>query len=157
VQLGVLTVMEDFADGAAGNPERRAAALAAEQRGTLCFSIAGEASRAVSYTTFVNIAVERPTPGRAPRASEAAQFAAVAAALHAVSFTPETPAIDLNYDPAWHAALHREWKEQSTLVRDTFSLDPFHLPTLPRSVLDWKGGLIRSLAEAAYQERSLPS
>jgi hypothetical protein len=42
-------------------------------------------------------------------------------------------------------------------VRDIFG-NPFRpLPPVPPSLLEWNGGLVRSLAQAVYDDRHLPS
>jgi hypothetical protein len=46
---------------------------------------------------------------------------------------------------------------QADLLRDVFGPWPFRPPTLDPSVLAWNGGAVRSLAQAAYDERQLPS
>ena len=46
---------------------------------------------------------------------------------------------------------------QAALLRDIFGPLPFRPVTLPPSVRTWNDGTIPKLAEAAYQERALPS
>lgn len=46
--------------------------------------------------------------------------------------------------------------EQVHLLRDIVG-NPFRPPSLPPSVLAWSDGLVRRLAEQAYEERSLPA
>jgi hypothetical protein len=80
------------------------------------------------------------------------------------------------WDAAWaaHAALEghadnaaalamraarcdEEGLAQAALLRDIFGPLPFRPVTLPPSVRTWNYGTIPKLAEAAYQERSMPS
>jgi hypothetical protein len=50
-----------------------------------------------------------------------------------------------------------EMEKQAALLRDVFG-NPFHpLPPINLSLLTWNGGLIRTLAQAAYDDRLLPS
>lgn len=50
-----------------------------------------------------------------------------------------------------------ERRHQADILRDIFGPLPFRPVTLPPSVRKWNDGTIPKLAEAAYQERSLPS
>jgi hypothetical protein len=55
------------------------------------------------------------------------------------------------------AARRPEGRAQSALLRDIFG-NPFRLPPpLSPAVLAWKGGTVRRLAQAAYDERQLPA
>jgi hypothetical protein len=50
-----------------------------------------------------------------------------------------------------------ESREQCNLLREIIG-NPFHLlPPLPASMLQWNLGLVRRLAEEAYEKRQLPS
>src|SRR5262249_23929019 len=61
-------------------------------------------------------------------------------------------------NPAWGRAFRAEKRGQCELLRSIYGPNPWEpLPTLPPSVLEWNDGLVRSLAEAAYTERALPS
>jgi hypothetical protein len=58
------------------------------------------------------------------------------------------------YDPArWQA----ESREQCDLLRDIFGNPIGLLPPVPSAWLSWNNGIIRRLAEAAYDERQLPA
>jgi hypothetical protein len=50
-----------------------------------------------------------------------------------------------------------ESAQQCKLLRDIFGIPFRPLPCLALAVLQWHGGLIRRLAEQAYQQRQLPS
>jgi hypothetical protein len=78
--------------------------------------------------------------------AEAAASAAVARTMDAMEATPSLAA---------SVAGPFEAAEQARLLRDLVSLRPFPLTVSP-SWLAWNGGTVRQLAEAAYQERSLP-
>src|SRR5262249_45350624 len=55
------------------------------------------------------------------------------------------------------AALAAESVAQANLLRDLVG-DPFRkLPPVALSLLTWSGGMVRRLAEAAYEHRRLPS
>jgi hypothetical protein len=55
------------------------------------------------------------------------------------------------------ARLAQEQDVQCHLLRDIFGPHPFCLLTLPACVRTWHDGIVRRLAEAAYQHRLLPS
>jgi hypothetical protein len=48
-------------------------------------------------------------------------------------------------------------EEHPALLRDLFGPLPFRPINLPRSVRTWNGGLVRRLAEEAYEKRQLPA
>jgi hypothetical protein len=59
--------------------------------------------------------------------------------------------------PRWKAAILGEAREQAALLRCIFG-NPFRPPTpLDPAWLAWGGGTVQRLAEAAYEERQLPS
>jgi hypothetical protein len=58
---------------------------------------------------------------------------------------------------AAEAATTTEEEYQSDLLRDIFGVLPFRQPRIEASWLVWNGGTVGGLAEAAYQERELPS
>jgi hypothetical protein len=51
----------------------------------------------------------------------------------------------------------RASRENARLLREIFGPLPFRIVTLPPSVRTWNNGLIKRLAEQAYQHRLLPS
>jgi hypothetical protein len=57
---------------------------------------------------------------------------------------------------AWFVATKAEEAVQGHLLRDLFGPWPFRPPALDQSVLAWNGGIVRSLARAAYDDRQLP-
>jgi hypothetical protein len=84
----------------------------------------------------------------------------VAAALDAGVLSPQTPfsaVPDCWSTPAFRAGRTAACKDTCRLLRDIFG-NPFG-PASPiaEGVLGWSDGLIIKLAEAAYQERELPS
>jgi hypothetical protein len=133
--IKALEVAESFADGLVKDRERSAARNA---RGV---------SSLIQNTTIRSYFIKT-----------AAKCAAGARHLvaHARSFgRPE--ATDLHEQLAiYRAGIHAERAAQSVLIRDLFG-NSFRALTMAPSWLAWQGGLIRQLAEAAYQERQLPS
>jgi hypothetical protein len=90
-------------------------------------------------------------------ATTAAAHAADAAAYHAslpdwtgqhIGYYAERPS-----DPSWRAALVEEQTAQAHLLRDI--LHP--RPAIDPVWLTWNYGIVKRLAEVAYQERELPS
>jgi hypothetical protein len=149
-QFGVLAALERFADGEAGRGEQRAAEAAAEATMVPDFSAAGRASTAVRFAAFDSLS---STYGRESMAAVAARYAAEGESLHAIS-----PVTELRHEPRWPAVLAVAKKEQSELLRDFFGPEPAApFPALPAEARDWQDGLVLSLAEAAYEDRSLPS
>lgn len=91
-----------------------------------------------------------------------------------------THALNLAYNPLWtsggpmafptprciRAARHAtafaakdgaaERKYQAALLRDIFGYPPFRPVAAQRSWLDWNNGIVQSLAQAVYEECSLP-
>jgi hypothetical protein len=98
-----------------------------------------------------------PNPRQADAKTAAYYAAAFAAAAHA-------PTACLNCSA--YAVLHFEWKEpakageeraiQLRLLHDVFG-NPFRPPpSVNPAWLDWNGGVVRRLADAAYEQWSLP-
>jgi hypothetical protein len=60
-------------------------------------------------------------------------------------------------DSKWDKARSHELMAQAALLRDIFG-NPFHpLPRMDANVLAWRDGTVVRLAQAAYEERLLPS
>jgi hypothetical protein len=60
--------------------------------------------------------------------------------------------------PAARVAGGDEPAQQCRLLRDIFGPSPFwRMPPLDLAWLTWDGGLVRTLAQAAYDDRHLPS
>jgi hypothetical protein len=77
--------------------------------------------------------------------------------------TAQGPRDAIDYRPPPAASPHddrgsvAEQAGQAHLLRELFGPWPFRRPTLDPSVLAWNGGVVRSLAQAAYDDRQLPS
>jgi hypothetical protein len=59
-------------------------------------------------------------------------------------------------EPSWRAAGAEAKMTQSHLLRDLFGPLPFRAVTIDPAWLIWNDGTVKKLAEAAYEERSLP-
>jgi hypothetical protein len=86
-----------------------------------------------------------------PRGQEAAREAA--------NDLPHTVAWSVAdyHETRWDRAHEAEGAAQSRLLRDIVG-NPFGAPlVIAPSVLQWNGGIVKCLAEAAYEQRTLPS
>jgi hypothetical protein len=120
-------VAERYADGAAGD-EERAEALEAAARGR---QWGGGAAR------WAVVAMARM--GAVMAVDVAGQGAACPPGQ--------------GYDPArWQA----EWQGQCDLLRDLFGPRPFREVRIDARWLQWDDGMVRKLAQSAYQDRLLP-
>jgi hypothetical protein len=129
-------VSERLADGLATNTERRAAALAAGGG-------SGEAGGAAACAVGV------PPLHAAERAS--------ANAARAFATASELPLLSNHHmNPAWQRLVDAERASQCNLLRDIFGPLPFRQGTVERSWLAWHEGLTARLAQATYEQRSLP-
>jgi hypothetical protein len=143
-------VVEQFLEGSVGLPEVNAALADAEAAvGQDEGDSAGFASRAATYAA---LAVARRPPDNYDSyaaACDTFNHAAVATA-YAVY---EIPGREV---AAWGTNLGGEHRRQCDLLRCIFG-NPFH-PThfIDPELLAWNEGLVRRLAEAAYEERALP-
>jgi hypothetical protein len=92
-----------------------------------------------------------------PRAANAAFSAACAVGCNAEAAAYATGADGRAARRADEAALAAECVAQANLLRDLVG-DPFRkLPPVALSLLTWNGGMVRRLAEAAHDNRVLPS
>jgi len=83
---------------------------------------------------------------------------AAGAAVEAVERAAAAGAAKVRLDTivsAMETAANEQRKRQCDLLRDLF--EPFAPTVLSPAVLAWNGGIIRALAEAAYEHRILPS
>ncbi len=135
-------VAERFADGLAGQKERAAA-----ERGAA--AAAGEfpgehAANAAWWTTA--------KPGQPEfMADQTARFAVQAA------FLRNSAGYGEEYFEAEEAATRQEHLWQSAVLREIFG-NPFRrLPAIDAAVLGWNDGTVKTLAQTAYEERSVPS
>jgi hypothetical protein len=81
--------------------------------------------------------------------SDLAVFQAVNVAVITHNYTDD--------DLATNEVVRSDLAAQADLLRCLIGHPCRPLPVLPPSLLDWSGGLVRKLAEAAYEERLLPS
>jgi hypothetical protein len=81
-------------------------------------------------------------------------FAAMAVSEAAASASSYAATLD---EDGHSPARRVERSRQAALLRDIIGPQPFRPVTLPPSVRTWNDGTIVKLAEAAYQERVLPS
>src|SRR5262249_30086444 len=83
---------------------------------------------------------------------QAAEAAAYAKAQSIAKFAPSR-----RESGVWHESSAEERAAQTKLLRDIFD-NPFRAaPTLEPSLLHWNGGAVVRLAQAAYEERIMPS
>jgi hypothetical protein len=143
-----LEVAEQFADGLAGDGERVAARKMAQQ--------AAQVRGVVLRTT---------APKWERRAASLAYYATARLAGEAAWNVPHLVrevavwrAGGYNVRKRKYKRVTRESEEsQAALLREIFGPLPLRPVTLPPSVQTWNDGLIQRLAEAAYQQRRLPS
>jgi hypothetical protein len=129
-------VAERYADGLAGERERaaaRAAAVAPTGRGTA--QAAWAAYWAVSHKLDQTIwnTCEAAVEGRARRATHSAH------------------AEGQDWGAAWETARTAAVRDQALLLRDVLG-NPFR-PALRPGYLDWRGGLLASMAREIYESR----
>jgi hypothetical protein len=138
----VVEVAERYADGMATEEERRAADAAGRP--------VPDAPRHRSYPAYA--ALWACHDASHPPASHAAiQAASIAVVIvSTLGGVPDDPA------QVAQAALG-ERAAQAGLLRDILGLSMFRpLPTIDPDWLAWRRGLVRELAKAVYEERSLP-
>jgi hypothetical protein len=132
---------ERFADGAASRQELDGAAAAAVTEASL--------QNLPSATRAVRSAAH---PDAARAATNAARVAEDARACKATLGKALWWA-----DEAERGARRSERIRQCDLLRDLFGPSPFHVVTADPSWLSWNNRAVVKLAQAAYDERSLPS
>jgi hypothetical protein len=150
-------VAEAFADGAASlrrlEQAYRAAQQAISAMGMQAAALVGLPSthqvtarslRAAGWTAWPCADVKYAAHGRPDC------VAGMAANAVRVAGAAGTPTIE-----SWDR--HREKPAQAALIRDVFGSPPCQGMTARPAWLGWDGGLIASLARAAYEERQLPS
>jgi hypothetical protein len=136
-----LATAEDYADGRADRDRLRAALYAIHKaRGAAPLSSRWEKALQAAGSAAVGditLAALRGAPSEAGRA----------VALDAQARQAVPPAEE-------QALLRRESQAQCDLLRDL--VRPFRPTEVDPAWLAWDGGVVRSLAEAAYEQRSLP-
>jgi hypothetical protein len=153
-------IAEQWSDGKATDEERREAAAFAHQAHSDMWAIPHRDSEQLARLNARDAAAwickdapyaEITGPGITDCTVTVALSAASAAGI---ATTPEA-------GPRQHArcsAILIESIAQVVLLRDTFGPLAFRpLPTIDPELFAWNGGLVRRLAEAAYEERSLPA
>jgi hypothetical protein len=150
-------VAERYADGRAGEAERKAASAAVpclhgnpddvtDPEGIGAFGSEVAACAAFGADDYPPL----------PTYAVTCAIAAARAAANAASCAASTP-LRAERPTAERVADRAYWDEQrvgAALVRDIFGA-PFR--PLPPAVLAWNGGTVHRLAQAAYDERILPS
>jgi hypothetical protein len=131
-----IEVAERFADGQAEVEELRDADEGT--RGATCDSA----------VVMVAYRVARPAAAHGPR--DAIGLLPQAASSTVPGPAPNRRQVAERVGQAEHAG-------QADLLRCLFGPWPFRPPALDPFVLAWNGGVVRSLAQAAYNERQLPS
>jgi hypothetical protein len=95
--------------------------------------------------------------GDVPEVTSAAQGAACAVGCNAEAAAYAAAAADHAAEVAERTARATESAAQANLLRDIVG-DPFRpLPPIEPSLLTWNSNLVRTLAQAAYDNRLLPS
>jgi hypothetical protein len=152
-------VAERYADGQATDQERAAACAAAWQLDWQITREEGTGNSAREMANCATASAANDSAALGPCADQdltaAEDSALCTAATVEYRFTRATHPSTTRRLQAQQAAHADELAVQAGLLHCVFG-NPFRPVAIAPSWLDWRDGLVRQLAEAAYQERQLP-